>query len=253
MTTPTFPDVLRRVSYLTRWALLIAASTLALVGAQTRADGPSVWDGVFTQAQAARGGRSYAEHCARCHGSDLRGGEYRALVGERFWTSWQETTLDQLFEHVSTTMPHSEDGSLKGTLGAPVYLDIVAHILASNEFPAGAEELTEASAVGVRIIKADGSGELPEGSFVQVVGCLAPRGHDGDWRLLRGSPPTRVERSGTDAELELGHREYVLKFVLTSLDASVGHRMSVRANLMGDGGVDGLNVTTVRSVSETCE
>jgi hypothetical protein len=40
--------------------------------------------------------------------------------------------------------------------------------------------------------------------------------------------------------------------VLTSLDKFAGHRMSVRASLMGQGGVDGLNVTSVQSVSETC-
>jgi hypothetical protein len=42
-------------------------------------------------------------------------------------------------------------------------------------------------------------------------------------------------------------------FVLTSLDKFVGHRMSVRASLMGEGGTQGLNVTTIESVNATCQ
>jgi hypothetical protein len=42
-------------------------------------------------------------------------------------------------------------------------------------------------------------------------------------------------------------------FVLTPLDKFVGHRMSVRASLMGEGGAQGLNVTTIESVNATCQ
>jgi len=96
----------------------------------------TVWDGIYTEAQAQRGRGFYAEHCASCHGANLEGAEHRALKGDRFWATWQDTTVDRLLTHVSTNMPHSEDGSLKGTLGARVYADIVAHILSTNQFPA---------------------------------------------------------------------------------------------------------------------
>ena len=42
----------------------------------------TVWDGVYTADQAERGRGFYAEHCARCHGGDLQGGEHRALTGD---------------------------------------------------------------------------------------------------------------------------------------------------------------------------
>jgi hypothetical protein len=42
-------------------------------------------------------------------------------------------------------------------------------------------------------------------------------------------------------------------FVMTPLDKYVGHRMSVRASLIGEGGTQGLNVTTITSVSASCE
>ena len=213
----------------------------------------TVWDGIYTEAQAQRGRGFYAEHCASCHGANLEGAEHRALKGDRFWATWQDTTVDRLLTHVGTNMPHSEDGSLKGTLGARVYADIVAYILSSNQFPAGASELAETSIGGVRIVKKDGSGELPAGSLAHVVGCLE-KGTGRNWTLVKGSRPTRViEGQNVDRNAPLGDREFALMFVLTPLDKFVGHRMSVRASLMGEGGSQGLNVTTIESVSSTCQ
>jgi S-disulfanyl-L-cysteine oxidoreductase SoxD len=213
----------------------------------------TVWDGIYTEAQAQRGRGFYAEHCASCHGANLEGAEHRALKGDRFWATWQDTTVDRLLTHVSLNMPHSEDGSLKGTLGARVYADIVAHILSTNQFPAGSAELSESAGAGVRIIRKDGSGELPAGSLAHVVGCLE-KGTGRNWKLVKGSRPARViEGQSIDRNAPLGDREFALMFVLTPLDKFVGHRMSVRASLMGEGGTQGLNVTTIESVSATCQ
>jgi quinoprotein glucose dehydrogenase len=239
-----------------RRAWFVLSVLVVILAAMGGAQAPSktVWDGVFTDEQAQRGRGFYGEHCASCHGGNLQGGEYRALTGDRFWTTWQDTTVDRLLSHVSTNMPHSEDGSLKGTLGAQVYLDIVAYILSRNDFPAGTAELTQASSIGVRVVKKGGSTELPSGSFVHVVGCLAPRGSDRNWKLIQASAPARVvEGQDVDRNAPLGSREYTLMFVMTSLDKFVGHRMSVRASLMGEGGAQGLNVTSVTSVNSTCQ
>jgi quinoprotein glucose dehydrogenase len=222
-------------------------------GGTTERASRTVWDGIYTEAQAQRGRGFYAEHCASCHGASLEGAEHRALKGDRFWATWQDTTVERLLTHVSLNMPHSEDGSLKGTLGGRVYADIVAHILHSNQFPAGNAELNDATADGVRIVRKDGSGELPAGSLAHVVGCLE-KGTGRNWRLVKGSRPARVvEGLSIDRNAPLGDREFALMFVLTSLDKFVGHRMSVRASLMGEGGTEGLNVTTIESVSATCQ
>jgi mono/diheme cytochrome c family protein len=222
-------------------------------GGATERGARTVWDGIYTEAQAQRGRGFYAEHCASCHGAALEGAEHRALKGDRFWATWQDTTVDRLLTHVSMNMPHSEDGSLKGTLGARVYADIVAHILDMNQFPTGASELNESSAGGVRIVRKDGSGELPSGSLAHVVGCLE-KGTGRNWKLVKASRASRIVEGQTiDRNGPLGDREYALMFVLTPLDKFVGHRMSVSASLMGEGGSQGLNVTTIESVSNVCQ
>ena len=216
---------------------------------------PTVWDGVFTKEQAARGRLHFAQHCAECHGADLNGGEGKPLIGDRFWSDWRETTVDYLLTRISTSMPRSEDGTLAGTLSASTYEDVVAYILDRNEFPAGTRELTRATSSGVQIIRKDGPGALPASTLARVVGCLAPRGPNKEWSLTNGTEPVRITEAAAaaDTSVPLGPRQYALKFVLKSLDKFVGYRMVATGLLLGDGGVDGLNVSTIEPVSETCK
>jgi mono/diheme cytochrome c family protein len=237
------------------FAFFLVVSVSAARAAQAPAGaGRSVWDGVFTTAQADRGNTFFQANCAECHGGNLEGGEGKPLRGDQFWNDWREQTVGDLLTYVSKNMPFSENGSLAGTLGTSTYVDIVAHILRANELPVGTQELTEASSVGVKIIRKDGSGELPASTLAHVVGCLAPRGADGTWRLIKATPPERASSiaATADRDVLLGTREYPLKFVLTPLTSFVGHRMSVTGLLLGEGGIDGLNVNTVKSVADTC-
>ena len=113
-------------------ALALAASA---AGAATRT---SVWDGVYTDTQADRGHTLYNQSCARCHGADLSGTfEIPPLVG-RFMPYWSGTTLDALFDYVSTSMPLDRPGAL----GPGANADILAFLLKSNEIPAGTKELS---------------------------------------------------------------------------------------------------------------
>jgi len=231
-------------------ALVGGAATAAAqepAGAQDR----SVWDGVYTEEQAARAAGTFNASCARCHGAEGGGGEDgRSLTGDAFWQGFRESTVDHLFNYVRENMPNGAGGSLS----ASAYLDLVAFILSRNGFPAGAEELTAESTVGVKIIAETGPGELPATTLARVVGCLARDGSN--WVLTSATAPERVEAPGagdTDATRELGTRTYPLMFVLTSLQRYVGHRMSASGLLLGDGGADGLNVMAVESVAESCQ
>jgi cytochrome c len=122
-----------------RMTRIFATSALALAlgisGAEARI---SIWDGVYTDAQAERGRTLYKQNCSRCHGTDLSGTfEIPPLVG-RFMPYWSGSTLDALFDYVSTAMPLGNPGSLS----AAANTDIVAFILKSNDVPSGAKELS---------------------------------------------------------------------------------------------------------------
>ncbi len=62
----------------------------------------TVWSGVYTDAQAKRGGALYAERCASCHAPDLSGlDQAPALAGADFMTEWNDLSLNDLVERVN--------------------------------------------------------------------------------------------------------------------------------------------------------
>ena len=236
-------------------SLFLFVIYLSALTAASQGGGRSVWDGVYTDAQAGRGRLLYSADCAECHGASLQGGEGPALSGEKFWMSWREQAVSDLLGHISKNMPFSEDGSLAGTLPMSTYVDIVAHILKSNDLPAGNAELTQQSAGGARIIAKDGPGELPDTTLARIVGCLQKGGSG--WRLVKASRPERVTPANQGAAVNtaapLGDREFALMFVLTRLDKYAGYKMAATGALIGEGGANGINVTTVTPVAEKCE
>src|SRR6185295_5919404 len=120
--------------------------------------------------------------------------EGRPLAGKAFWDSFRESTVDRLLDYVSKNMPNGAGG----TLEPKTYADLVAFILSRNDLPAGSAELTKESANGVQIIAKTGPGELPNGTLVNVVGCLAPK-EGGKWTLKSATVPERPNpQPGTD-------------------------------------------------------
>lgn len=225
---------------------LLFASAVHPAAAQT-APRRTAWDGVYTEAQAARGVTAYGQSCAGCHALAPEG--KAPLVGDAFWKSFSQKTVGELLEFVSTYMPNGAPGSLS----APTYQDIVALLLKSNGFPAGTADLAPQTTASVQIIPKDGSTELPANSLARVVGCLGRSGTD--WVVARATAPERAERAaqtGEDAVRPLGSRTIVLKFVVTRLDALAGSRVAVSGLLIGANGVDGINVTEVKRVAAKC-
>jgi S-disulfanyl-L-cysteine oxidoreductase SoxD len=236
-----------RAVLLTSAVFLVVAVNAAL-GAQNKPAGRTVWDGAYTDAQAERATATFGASCARCHTLTADGS--RPLSGEKFWEGYSQKTVGDLLKFVSANMPNGQGG----TLSASAYNDLVALILKSNGFPAGTTEVAPDTVATVQIIPKDGPGELPANTLVRIVGCLAPKS-GADWMLTNVTVPERIEKSGVgaeDASRALGDRTVALKFVLTRLDTHVGKRMSVSGLLMGAGGANGINVSAVNRVGETC-
>ena len=112
----------------------VAALATAVGSAQER----TVWDGVYSAAQAERGVKRYEENCSACHGADMMGGPgVPGLAGAEFLFNWNNKTAADLFEFLKTNMPPGQQGSLRDDQ----YLDIAAAMLKTNEFPEGAADL----------------------------------------------------------------------------------------------------------------
>ena len=122
-------------------ALTVIAGAAALSMADAWAE-PSVWDGIYTTAQAKRGQALYAKQCASCHRENLEGhGPTPSLAGSEFLERWDGQTVDDLFEKMQESMPADHPGSLSREQNAA----ILAFILGVNEFPAGEGELRSES------------------------------------------------------------------------------------------------------------
>jgi mono/diheme cytochrome c family protein len=219
----------------------------ALVTAQTSAGHRTAWEGVYTEAQAARGMTAFGQSCSGCHALAAEGKS--PLVGEPFWKSFAQETVGDLLNYVSANMPNGAPGSLNES----TYRDIVALMLKSNGFPAGTTELQRGTIADAQIVQKDGSTELPADALVHVVGCLAKSG--ADWVVTKATTPERAAHVAPgleDATRSLGSRTMPLKFVLTRLDPLAGSRVAVNGLLIGAGGAEGINVMAVSRVAQKC-
>lgn len=104
----------------------------------------AVRDGVFTEAQAARGRQTYAGACALCHGRRLNGApddpdmvSTPPLARARFLRRWEGRSLAVLLAYTRATMPEDNPGSL----AEAEYADVAAYLLSMNGMPPGDAEL----------------------------------------------------------------------------------------------------------------
>lgn len=110
------------------------------LAAQGQGSPRTIWNGVYTDAQAARGNEVFARVCTYCHLDDLSGSledNAPSLVDSAFADRWRGLTVAEMVRTVSRSMPKKAPGSLK----AQDYLDVVAYIFKANQAPSGAAEL----------------------------------------------------------------------------------------------------------------
>jgi uncharacterized protein len=109
----------------------------------TPPDMRTIWDGVFTQAQADRGREQYRNSCASCHKADLLGESAAPpLAGPEFSQRWVGSNVDDLLTTIRRSMPQDAPDSL----GTPAYVDLVSYLLSVNGSPAGANDMPLESA-----------------------------------------------------------------------------------------------------------
>ncbi len=96
---------------------LVGLSVIGVIGPSLRAQETtrSVWDGVYTEAQAKRGEAIYKLNCASCHGVALEG--------------------------IEQAGPLSMPNDRPGTLSRQQTADVLAYVFSFNRFPAGKAEL----------------------------------------------------------------------------------------------------------------
>ena len=249
----------RTLTTLTALGLAVGcAFVINLPVAGQEVTGLSVWDGVYSSNQAERGKEIYDANCSRCHGADLSGGRARPLVGENFIRDWGGLTLDSVLARAKTMPPGAA-----GMLGEQSYIDILAFVLSRNDFPTGGGDLTASSAGDILVYGADGPDAVPNFAMVQVVGCLA-KGTGTDWRVTDGSEPIRTrEPAASEGDalvltqaMALGNNTFELMYVFPDPDTYEGHRVEAKGFLIrreSEGETDAINVTTVASLSPTCE
>ena len=242
--------------------MLAGALVMAMVDPVARAQEPSktVADGIYADAQAIRGAAAYDASCSGCHRTDLTGNSGPALRGQRFASQWAGKDLKTLFTKISTTMPRNAAGSLAEN----VSLDIVAHLLRENGFPAGSLELASNALEGIRVVPGRPKPPPPVGdfSYVEVVGCLTA-GPQHTWTLTRASEPVSVVpasalRQGSgeataSTDSPLGTQTvHLLDAMAYAPDDHQGHTMYVRGLLIRLPGEQRLTISAFEMVSPTC-
>ena len=255
MQTPFARDGLKTVSY-AAWFLAFVVMITIGVAAQpvqaqetTRnADGKTVWDGVYTDAQAARGETQYQANCSACH----RGGPRR---DEEFTRDWSGSDVESLFSQIKESMPAGAPSSLNDD----VYVDIVAYMLRVNAFPAGTSELTAGAIKSIRIEGSHGPEPVPNFVLVRTVGCLT-KGPDTSWMLAGASEPVRTKDPAASKDEELksseaavsGAQRFQLLNVYPRPDKYEGHTVEAKGFLIRDPGGNRINVTSVQALAPRC-
>jgi mono/diheme cytochrome c family protein len=250
-----------------RKLILLGFSVFMLLGlkppvraAQSSQASKTVWDGVYTAAQAMSGQAVYTEHCTACHSQNLGGGANQGappLKGDKFMENWREDRLESLFTKIRTTMPRRDPKSLTDA----ETIELVAYIMQANEFPVGSE-LTAGALGSIQIQRQDGPEPLPNYALVQVVGCMM---EDGDyWNLTSASAPLRIRSSekSTPEELKvstgmpLGTMTFRLQNLrlLGAFDPAIhkGHKMMAKGSFTRQGTTDRISVTELEMVGSSC-
>jgi quinoprotein glucose dehydrogenase len=140
----------------------------------------SVTQGVYSEAQAARGKQLYDAQCLMCHGPAMSGTNGPPLVGDTFLSHWSALPVASLVGKIQKTMPFGQPA----TLSQAQSTDLAAYILQTGKFPAGQTELSETALARIVMPTVQGpaapavTGVLPtlappEGNLAELMRAIA--------------------------------------------------------------------------------
>jgi len=216
----------------------------------------SVWDGVYTEAQAQRGQSAYAQYCLRCHKADLNGIE-GAMTGDGFMERRREDNLETYFIDIKATMPRGNPGGLPDQ----TYADIISYILSRNDMPAGPAELSADLLEKIDVVGKDGPKPVPNFATVLSVGCIIETGEN-RWTLIQATEPVRTRDPFKRMEKELAASRQrpagELTFRLADaadFEASthVGKRVQVKGVLVRAPAGNRINVNFIEPIADSCQ
>ena len=154
MPRPSVPLSAAAARVLCLVAAAIAASPEAIADDAAPA-ATSIWDGVFTDAQAKRGQLAYTGPCDRCHGYKLDGASddpdmlpAPPAAGPKFLRDWDGRSLAELLEYTRATMPANNPGFLTDQ----EFVDIIAFMLLASGAPGGESELRSDAQALARVV-----------------------------------------------------------------------------------------------------
>ena len=242
-------------------------SIIFLILCTTRVEAQSapartVLDGVYSDAQVARGRAAFVSYCAICHGGDFQGISAPTLTGDKFIEHWREDWLDTFYNYIKEYMPRGRPQSAN-PIPAQEYLDIVTYIMKGNGYRTGSSELTTDLIGQVMLVGKNGPQPVPDQSLIVVLGCLS-RTPNGGWLVSNATEPvrTRIPDMTTPAELKSASQRSLgsLSFRLTDLEAvpdfvpgdHEGHKMYVKGYLTRQPNAERISLTAMDMLDSAC-
>lgn len=217
----------------------------------------TVWDGVYTEAQAERGRTAYEHSCSHCHNT----GKGPRLVGDAFTRAWFDDGLDVPLRKMRETMPADAPGGLSEA----AYLDILSFLLEQTGFPHGSKELApdpDGLASILVVDKGGPGGPVPNFSLVAIIGCLT-QSDDRAWMVTSSTEPVRTREVGEsppdvlEAAASKPLCSQVFRFIQDfpapgEREPIAGHKVYAKGLLIRQPGDDHLNLIALQSLGETC-
>ena len=234
---------------------------LPAVDGQPRSSGTTVLDGVYTDAQAARGSAAYKAVCSACHGGALEGISAPTLTGDHFLERWREDTLDSFYNFIKDNMPPRRPLDVR--IPDTSYLDIVTYVLKMNGYRSGAANLSTDFLGKVMVVGKNGPRPVPDDALVLTVGCLSQT-PDGKWILSQATEPvrTRSETTSTPEELKASAQKSTgtLTFRLADLEAvpefkpaaQKGHKMQAKGYLVRQPNAERIRLSAMELIDTRC-